>query len=107
MRSYGLGNPDLDAASAPGRRRLGQRQRRPDHRDDHHRRSSCTGTPTRGDLKLINTALKEMRYSKLVFSRHGEPKVTIFGFARLPPDDPNYRCSPATSPARWPNAGGG
>ena len=25
---------------------------------------------SRGDLKLINTALKEMRYSSLVFSRH-------------------------------------
>lgn len=46
---------------------------------------------TRGDLKLINTALKEMRYSNLVFSRHSEPKVTIYGSARLAPDDPNYR----------------
>ena len=47
--------------------------------------------PGRGDLKLVNTALKEMRYSMLVFSRHHEPKVTIFGSARLPPTDPNYR----------------
>lgn len=46
---------------------------------------------TRGDLKLINTALKEMRYSNLVFSRHSEPKVTIYGSARLTADDPNYR----------------
>ena len=38
---------------------------------------------SRGDLKLINTALKEMRYSNLVFSRHDEPKVTIYGSARL------------------------
>ncbi|HEX6219703.1 MAG TPA: TIGR00730 family Rossman fold protein [Acidimicrobiia bacterium] len=45
---------------------------------------------TRGDLKLINTAVKEMRYSNLVFSRHDEPKVTIFGSARTPEDDPNY-----------------
>jgi uncharacterized protein (TIGR00730 family) len=45
---------------------------------------------TRGDLKLINTALKEMRYSNLVFSRHTEPKVTIYGSARLHEDDPNY-----------------
>ena len=45
----------------------------------------------RGDLKLLNTALKEMRYSMLVFSRHREvPKVTIFGSARTAPDDPNY-----------------
>ncbi len=47
--------------------------------------------PDRGELKLINTALKEMRYSNLVFSRHNEPKVTIFGSARLPESDPNYR----------------
>lgn len=45
---------------------------------------------SRGDLKLINTAIKEMRYSDLVFSRHDEPKVTIFGSARISDDDPNY-----------------
>lgn len=45
----------------------------------------------RGDLKLINTALKEMRYSNLVFSRHDEPKVTIYGSARLGEDDPSYQ----------------
>lgn len=46
---------------------------------------------SRGDLKLINTAVKEMRYSNLVFSRHDEPKVTIYGSARIREDDPNYR----------------
>lgn len=46
---------------------------------------------SRADLKLINTALKEMRYSNLVFSRHDEPKVTIYGSARLGEDDPNYQ----------------
>jgi len=46
---------------------------------------------SRGDLKLINTALKEMRYSNLVFSRHKEPKVTIYGSARLHEGDPNYQ----------------
>lgn len=46
---------------------------------------------SRGDLKLINTALKEMRYSNLVFSRHPEPKVTIYGSARIQEDDPNYK----------------
>lgn len=44
----------------------------------------------RGDLKLINTAMKEMRYSNLVFSRHNEPKVTIYGSARTSEGDPNY-----------------
>ena len=46
---------------------------------------------TRGDLRLMNTALKEIRYSNLVFSRHEEPKVTIYGSARLKEDDPNYQ----------------
>jgi len=47
--------------------------------------------PERGELKLINTALKEMRYTNLVFSRHrDEPKVTVFGSARAADDDPNY-----------------
>jgi uncharacterized protein (TIGR00730 family) len=46
---------------------------------------------TRGDLKMVNTALKEMRYSILTFARHVEPKVTIFGSARLGSMDPNYQ----------------
>jgi hypothetical protein len=46
--------------------------------------------PTRGDLKLVNTALKEMRYFLRVFARFNEPKVTIFGSARLDSSDPNY-----------------
>jgi uncharacterized protein (TIGR00730 family) len=45
---------------------------------------------SRSDLKLINTAMKEIRYSNLVFSRHSEPKVTIYGSARIREDDPNY-----------------
>lgn len=45
----------------------------------------------RGDLKLVNAAVKEMRYSLLVFSRSDEPKATLFGSARLPETDPNYR----------------
>ena len=45
----------------------------------------------RGDLKMVNTALKEMRYSMAVFARHHEPKVTIFGSARLAESDPNFQ----------------
>ena len=46
----------------------------------------------RADLKLVNSALKEMRYSFLVFSKYTEiPKVTIYGSARTEPDHPNYR----------------
>jgi uncharacterized protein (TIGR00730 family) len=45
----------------------------------------------RGDLKLVNAALKELRYSFLVFAPYvGVPKVAIFGSARLTHDQPSY-----------------
>ncbi len=45
----------------------------------------------RGDLKLVNAALKELRYSFLVFEPYVEvPKVAIFGSARLTHDQPSY-----------------
>jgi uncharacterized protein (TIGR00730 family) len=45
----------------------------------------------RGDLKLANAALKEMRYSFHVFGPYrDERKVAIFGSARTQPDDPLY-----------------
>ncbi|HSM01291.1 MAG TPA: TIGR00730 family Rossman fold protein [Acidimicrobiia bacterium] len=46
----------------------------------------------RGDLKLINAALKELRYAFMVFAHYRHiPKVTVFGSARTPPEHPNYR----------------
>jgi uncharacterized protein (TIGR00730 family) len=48
--------------------------------------------PDRGELKLFNTALKEMRYSALVFGAYRDrPKVTMFGSARTKPNDPEYQ----------------
>lgn len=46
----------------------------------------------RGDVKLLTTAVKELRYSFKVFApyRHRR-KVTVFGSARLPPEDPAYQ----------------
>lgn len=45
----------------------------------------------RGDLKLVNSALKELRYSFLVFEPYRDvPKVSIFGSARVQRDDPAY-----------------
>jgi uncharacterized protein (TIGR00730 family) len=42
-----------------------------------------------GDLKIANSALKEMRYAFKVFSRYREtPKVTVFGSARTPTHSP-------------------
>jgi uncharacterized protein (TIGR00730 family) len=45
----------------------------------------------RGDLKLVNAALKELRYTFFVFEPYDEvPKVSIFGSARITRDDPAY-----------------
>jgi uncharacterized protein (TIGR00730 family) len=41
------------------------------------------------DLKITNTALKELRYSFKVFAPYAEvPKVTVFGSARTPATEP-------------------
>jgi uncharacterized protein (TIGR00730 family) len=46
---------------------------------------------TRGDVKLLSTALKELRYSFKIFSAYRHlRKVTVFGSARLPATDPAY-----------------
>ncbi|MGH8870587.1 MAG: TIGR00730 family Rossman fold protein [Acidimicrobiia bacterium] len=88
---YDLGNPDLDAmvaALVAGATTSGNA--------DLIAEMMVTAIKlgrdgaSRADLKLINTALKEMRYSNLVFSRHDEPKVTIYGSARIGEEDPNY-----------------
>jgi uncharacterized protein (TIGR00730 family) len=43
----------------------------------------------RGDVKLLSTALKELRYCFKVFASYrGRRKVTVFGSARLPLDHP-------------------
>jgi uncharacterized protein (TIGR00730 family) len=45
----------------------------------------------RGDVKLLSTALKELRYSFKVFAPYkGKRKVTVFGSARLKASHPAY-----------------
>jgi uncharacterized protein (TIGR00730 family) len=45
----------------------------------------------RGDLKLVNAALKELRHTFFVYEPYTEvPKVAIFGSARVQPDEPAY-----------------
>jgi uncharacterized protein (TIGR00730 family) len=47
---------------------------------------------SRGDVKLLNTALKELRYSFKVFAPYRKVrKVTVFGSARLTSDHPAYQ----------------
>jgi uncharacterized protein (TIGR00730 family) len=45
----------------------------------------------RADLKLMNTTLKEMRFTGKIFGPYrGTRKVTVFGSARTRPEDPAY-----------------
>lgn len=46
---------------------------------------------TRGDLKILSRALRELRYAFKVFTPfRRQRKVTVFGSARTPPDHPAY-----------------
>ncbi len=46
----------------------------------------------RGDIKMINTAMKELRYALKVFYPYANTnKVAIFGSARTPRDHPDYK----------------
>lgn len=48
----------------------------------------------RGDVKLLSTALKELRYAFKVFAPYrNRRKVTIFGSARVLPSDPAYQAA--------------
>ena len=49
---------------------------------------------SRGDLKLLSRALKELRYAFKVFTPYRQKKkVTVFGSARTPQDHPEYLAS--------------
>jgi uncharacterized protein (TIGR00730 family) len=44
-----------------------------------------------GEIKLLSSAFKELRYAYRVFGRYKKPhKVTIFGSARTPKEHPDY-----------------
>ena len=78
------GNPDLIAELMTTALKL--------HRDE----------PDRGELKLFNSALKEMRYSARVFRSYGNiPKVTIFGSARTPRHHADYRLAQRFADHMW------
>lgn len=47
---------------------------------------------TRGDLKILSRTLRELRYAFKVFQPYRRRrKVTVFGSARTPPEDPAYQ----------------
>ena len=84
--------------------------------------------PDRGDLKMLNTAFKELRYALRVFAPYRRvKKVSVFGSARTPSDATECRqarefahrrvppaaaatsparlpAAPETAPATWPNS---
>jgi uncharacterized protein (TIGR00730 family) len=100
MRPYEIGNPDIDAAVDTLIERVAETTS--DHGEDLVREMVVTslkmlvdGTE-RGDLKMMNAALKEMRSSFLVFQHYRNVrKVTMFGSARVEPHDPNYELAAA------------
>lgn len=48
--------------------------------------------PTRGDLKILSRAMRELRYAFKVFTPYrSKHKVTVFGSARTRPDNPAYQ----------------
>ncbi len=47
---------------------------------------------SRGDLKILSRTLRELRYAFKVFTPYrSRRKVTVFGSARTPPDEPAYQ----------------
>jgi uncharacterized protein (TIGR00730 family) len=47
---------------------------------------------SRGDLKVISRTIRELRYAFKVFAPYRrQRKVTVFGSARTPPEDPAYQ----------------
>jgi uncharacterized protein (TIGR00730 family) len=98
MKSYKLGDETLDAqVSALVAAVAGTV---PEHDDDQEliREMIVTSLKLvrddagRGDVKLMNAALKEMRYSFAIFQQYRHiKKVTMYGSARTAPEDPNYR----------------
>ena len=93
MRSYDIGNPEIDAAIEALVQQAGDN-------DNSGLAAEMVTTALklyrdgaeRGDMKLVNTALKEIRYSMLVFARDkARPKVTMYGSARTPKSDIEYQ----------------
>jgi uncharacterized protein (TIGR00730 family) len=98
MKSYNIGDAEIDEQiSALVAEVAGSHQ---DHNHDQEliREMIVTALKLvrddagRGDVKLMNSALKEMRYSFAIFQQYRDvKKVTMYGSARTAPGDPNYR----------------
>src|SRR3990167_10207071 len=54
----------------------------------------------RGEMKMVNAALKEFAYAFKVFKAYrGIRKVSMFGSSRSGPEDPDYACARAFAKA--------
>ncbi len=84
--------PDDDALADPP----GQSPRRPPEDlvqtiKDYADKLAADGT-SRGDLKVISRTIRELRYAFKVFAPYRKQrKVTVFGSARTPVEDPGYQ----------------
>jgi len=65
-----------------------------------------TDVEARGDVRVIQTAIRELRYAFKLFAPHAHVrKVTMFGSARTCPANRNTS-RPSTSPAELPRKDG-
>ncbi|GMQ86482.1 MAG: TIGR00730 family Rossman fold protein [Acidimicrobiia bacterium] len=100
MRSYRIGDEAIDDQISALVSKVVAGHPDHDHNEELVREMIVTSLKLlrddagRGDVKLMNAALKEMRYSFAIFQRYRDvPKVTMYGSARTPSDDPNYQAA--------------
>ena len=86
--SSGVNSPDSDVAPAPRSNRTSDLIDRIRESADKLERDGSS----RGDLKLLSRAIRELRYAFKVFGPYrNNPKVTVFGSARTPASDPSFQ----------------
>ena len=100
MKSYNMGDPVVDEHISALVAEVAEASPENDYDPELIRELIVTSLKLvrddagRGDVKLMNNALKEMRYSFAIFQQYRDvKKVTMYGSARTAPTDPNYRAA--------------
>ena len=100
MKSYNIGDPVVDEHISALVAEVAEASPENDYDPELIRELIVTSLKLvrddagRGDVKLMNNALKEMRYSFAIFQQYRDvKKVTMYGSARTAPTDPNYRAA--------------
>ena len=100
MKSYNIGDPVIDEHISALVAEVAEASPENDYDPELIRELIVTSLKLvrddagRGDVKLMNNALKEMRYSFAIFQQYRDvKKVTMYGSARTAPTDPNYRAA--------------